>query len=119
MKDRSYTLYLNDIIQAMNKIDRYSKDLDHDSFVNNDMVVDAVLRNIEIIGEAAAQIPESIKQNYSQIPWKRIIGLRNIVIHEYFGVDLENIWKIVAENIPETKPQIIEMLKELKTKEQQ
>ncbi len=113
MNKRAYKLYLNDIIQAMNKIDNYSKGLDHDSFVNDDMVVDAVLRNIEIIGEAAAQIPESIKQQYSQIPWKRIIGLRNIVIHEYFGVDLENIWKIVTENIPETKPQIMEMFEEI------
>jgi len=65
----------------MSKIEKYVQGLDYDSFVNNDMVIDAVLRNI--------------------------------VIHEYFGVDLDNIWKIVAENIPETKPHIIEMLKEL------
>lgn len=117
MIKRTYRLYLNDIIQAMNKIEKYSQSLDYDSFVNNDMVVDAVLRNIEVIGEAATQIPENIKQKYFHIPWKRIIGLRNIVIHEYFGVDLDNIWKIVTENIPETKPQILKMFEELDKKE--
>lgn len=104
MIKRTYKLYLNDIIQAMNKIEKYSQGLDYDSFVNNEMVVDAVLRNIEVIGEAATQIPENMRQQYSHIPWKKIIGLRNIVIHEYFGVDLDNIWKIVSENITETKP---------------
>ncbi len=118
MIKRTSMLYLNDIIQAMNKIEKYSQGLDYASFINNDMVVDAVLRNIEVIGEAAIQIPENLKQNYSHIPWKKIIGLRNIVIHEYFGVDLDNIWKIVTENIPETKPQLEKMFEELEKKEQ-
>lgn len=113
MVKRTYRLYLNDIIQAMNKIEKYSQGLDYDSFVSNDMVIDAVLRNIEVIGEAAAQIPETLKQQYSHIPWKKIIGLRNIVIHEYFGVDLDNIWKIVTENIPDTKPHLVKMLEDL------
>ncbi len=117
MMKRTYRLYLNDIIQAMNKIERYAQGLDYDSFINNEMVVDAVLRNIEVIGEAAAQIPETIKQQYSNIPWKKIIGLRNIVVHEYFGIDLDNIWKIVTENIPETKPQLVEMFEDLFSKE--
>lgn len=68
MIKRTYRLYLNDIIQAMNKIEKYSQGLDYDSFVNNDMVVDAVLRNIEVIGEAATQIPENVRQQYSHIP---------------------------------------------------
>lgn len=117
MTKRTYRLYLNDIIQSMNKIEKYSQGLDYDSFVRNEMVVDAVLRNIEVIGEAAAQIPEIVKQENSNIPWKKIIGLRNIVIHEYFGVDLDNIWKIVTENIPETKPQLEEMFEKLQKKE--
>ena len=114
---RTYRLYLNDIIQAMRKIEKYSQGLNYDSFVNNDMVIDAMLRNIEVIGEAAAQIPDTIKQQYSHIPWKKIIGLRNIVIHEYFGVDLDNIWKIVTENIPEAKQRLVEMFDELDKKE--
>jgi len=112
MKERTYTLYLNDILDAMTKIESYIKGLYYEEFIHNDMVKDAVLRNLEIIGEAAKNIPEDVREIYSDIPWKRIVGLRNIVIHEYFGVDLENIWKIITENIPEVKPTIVEILDE-------
>lgn len=101
----------------MNKIDNYIEGLDYDSFTKNSMVIDAVIRNLEIIGEAIRNIPDNIIDKYPDIPWKRMIGLRNIVIHTYFGIDLENIWKIITENIPEVKPQIILILDEIKKEE--
>lgn len=103
---RKQKLYFEDIINAMDKIEKYIKNLDKDSFTDNEMVVDAVLRNLEIIGEAAGNISDDIKNKYSNIPWRRMIGLRNIVIHDYFGVDLNIIWKIIKVNLPETKPLI-------------
>ena len=110
MKKRTYKPYMSDILDAITKIESYIKGLDFDAFIQNEMIIDAVLRNLEVIGEAAKNIPEDIRERYSKIPWKRIVGLRNIVIHGYFGVDLENIWKIITENIPEVKPTIIEIL---------
>lgn len=116
MKKRSYNLYISDIINAITKIERYIENLDFDTFTQKDMVIDAVVRNLEIIGEAAKNIPENVKEIYPNVPWKRMIGLRNIVIHGYFGVDLDNIWKIINENIPEVKPTIMKILDELEKK---
>ncbi len=114
MSERSYRLYVNDILESINRIDNYTADFGYDDFIKNDLVRDAVLRNLEVIGEAAKSIPDDVREEYSDVPWKRIIGLRNIVIHEYFGVDFENIWKIIKENIPEVKPYIERILERLK-----
>ena len=101
----------------MNKIENYIEGLNYESFTQNNMVVDAVVRNLEIIGEAIKNIPDNFTNKYPEIPWKRMIGLRNIVIHAYFGIDLENIWKIITENIPEVKPKLVEILEDIKKQE--
>jgi uncharacterized protein with HEPN domain len=113
VSERSYRLYVNDILESIKKIESYIADLSYDDFIKNDLIRDAVLRNLEVIGEAAKSIPDEVREEYSDIPWRRIIGLRNIVIHEYFGVDFENIWKIIKENIPEVKPYIEQISKKL------
>jgi uncharacterized protein with HEPN domain len=104
VSERSNRLYVNDILESIKRIEDYTANLSYDDFIKNDLVKDAVLRNLEVIGEAAKSIPDEVREEYTDVPWKRIIGLRNIVIHEYFGVDFENIWKIIKENIPEVKP---------------
>jgi uncharacterized protein with HEPN domain len=76
------------------------------------LVIDAVIRNLEIIGEASKYIPDGVREDNPEIPWKRMVGLRNIVIHGYFGVDTEIIWRIITANLPDVKP-FIEMMKEL------
>ncbi|MCD6554029.1 MAG: DUF86 domain-containing protein [Chloroflexi bacterium] len=110
---RSYKLFVEDILEAMDKIERYTKGLTFGTFVENEMVVDAVIRNLEIIGEASRNIPEDVREKHPIIPWRRMIGLRNIAIHEYFGVDLSIIWEIITRNLPETRPKITAMLKSL------
>ena len=117
MSPRHFSLFFEDTLEAMNRIENYIKDLDFDSFAQNNMVIDAVIRNLEIIGEAIKNIPDNIINKYPDIPWKRMIGLRNIVIHTYFGIDLENIWKIITENIPEVKPKFVTILDDIKDKE--
>ncbi|MBL7073757.1 DUF86 domain-containing protein [candidate division KSB1 bacterium] len=117
MKRRTYKLFVEDIMEAMDKIERYIKGLAYETFVNNEMVVDAVIRNMEIIGEASRNIPEDVRGKFPDIPWGRMIGLRNIAIHEYFGVDLSIIWEIVTKNIPETKPMVAAMLKSFNEEE--
>lgn len=111
MKRRTCQIFIKDIVEAINKIERYIKGLNYESFVKNEMVIDAVLRNLEIIGEASNNIPEVFRQKHPHIPWKRMIGLRNIAIHEYFGVDLTIIWEIITKNLAETKPAVVEVLK--------
>ena len=107
---RNYRTFLEDIVTSISKIERFTKDLDYKAFQSNELVIDAVLRNLELIGEAARRLPDEIKEKNKDIPWKRLIGLRNIVIHEYFGVDLEIIWKIAKENLPYTKSRILKLL---------
>ncbi len=79
-------------------------------FENDERTVDAVIRNLEIIGEAARNIPEEYRDKYSNIPWRRIIGLRNVIIHQYFGVDIENIWEIIINDLPDLKEKMKSIL---------
>ncbi|OGY42881.1 MAG: hypothetical protein A2729_03140 [Candidatus Buchananbacteria bacterium RIFCSPHIGHO2_01_FULL_39_14] len=100
---RDYNLYIADIEECIKSIELYTKDLTFEKFKNNKMAIDAVVRNIEIIGEAANNIPKEIKVKHSEVPWNKIIGMRNKIIHEYFGVDIKIIWKTIQRRIPELK----------------
>jgi len=111
MKNRNM-LYLTDIIESINKIEAYIKGIDYDSFCCNEMMFDAVIRNLEIIGEASKNVSDEIKSKYPEIPWKQMTGVRNILIHEYFGVDESIIWEIVTRDLQETKPLILKVIQE-------
>jgi uncharacterized protein with HEPN domain len=100
VKRRNSKLFVEDILAAMNKIERYREGATYEAFVNNEMMVDAVIRNLEVIGEASRNMPEDIREKHPDIPWGRMVGLRNIAIHQYFGVDLGIIWEIVTRNLP-------------------
>ena len=116
MSQRTAKLYIEDILTSINKIGKYTKNMDFNSFNENELVIDAVIRNLEVIGEAAKYLPDKIREKYPNLPWKRIIGLRNIAIHKYFSTDLPLIWKILTENIPETKKGILAIKEDLSSK---
>lgn len=103
---RELKLYLEDIKICIDSIEQYTANMTPEEFKKNKMAVDAVVRNIEIIGEAVNNIPEEIKIKFFDVPWHRIVGMRNKVLHEYFGVDLDILWKTVQKRIPELKKQI-------------
>ena len=84
---RNYRLFVEDILESMNRIEEYIKNISIEEFKNSNIIFDAVIRNLEIIGEAAKNIPDEIKEQYEFVPWPRMAGLRNILIHEYFGID--------------------------------
>lgn len=107
---RDYKTFLEDIIDGINKIEKYIKDLNFEEFKNNDLIVDGVIRNLEVIGEAVKQIPEEIRVKYPNVEWKKIAGLRDILIHAYFGIDLETVWDIVKNKLPDLKDKISRML---------
>jgi len=109
---KNYKVYIQDIKQATTKIEKYTKNLSFTEFKNNDLVIDAVVRNLEIIGEAAKRIPNQAKQKATNIEWKKIAGLRDILIHEYFGVDLEIIWDIIKNKLPQLNKKVNQILKE-------
>ena len=113
MKKRTVKLFLEDTNEFILLIEKYTEGLDYKTFSENQMVIDAVLRNLELIGEASKNIPEEIKSKFSNHPWPEMIGLRNIAAHGYFKIDLEIIWDIITKDIPESKKKLIIMLKEL------
>jgi len=113
MKDRPYKLFLEDIISSIVKVERYTRDMSFDGFQDDSLTVDAVIRNLEIIGKATKNVPPDIRSGYPDIPWGRMMGLRNIVSHKYFSIDLSIIWQIVTVNLPETKPLIEGMIKDI------
>lgn len=101
MSEREIQLLLEDMLEAAGKIASYTSGMSFNTFIADDKTVDAVVRNFEIIGEAANRVPEDFKLNHPEIEWRRMNGLRNRIIHEYFGVDYATVWKIKEENVPQ------------------
>jgi len=97
---RDPRLYLDDICQACEKVMRYSQGLDLNQFVQDEKTFDAVVRNLEIIGEVAKHIPPEIRARYPDVEWSKLAGLRDIVAHAYFGLDEDILWDVVQNRIP-------------------
>lgn len=112
---REYVLYLEDMLQSINRIEEYLTDIDFEKFKMSNMIVDATIRNFEIIGEAAKNVPVKIQVKYQEIPWRKMYGLRNLISHEYFGVDYEMIWEISKKNLPQNKIDLEKIIKREKS----
>ena len=110
---RESKIYLRDIFDAMVSIESFVEKMDFDQFKEDDKTTSAVIRKLEIIGEAAKNIPQNITQKYSTVPWKEMAGMRDKLIHFYFGVNLKLVWQTVKHRIPQVKPIIEQLLDEL------
>jgi uncharacterized protein with HEPN domain len=114
MKERrTYKDYLVDIIESIGKIEKFTYDSSFEDFKSDEKTIFAIIRTLEVIGEAAKKIPAEVKRKYSQIPWKKMAGMRDKLIHEYFGVNIKVIWRTIKEDIPELKPKIEKLLSEI------
>lgn len=107
---RKIQLYLNDIIESIEKIEKYCEDVDEEKFLADYEKQDAVIRRLEIIGEAVKKLPKQIKNKYPEVQWKSIAGMRNILTHEYFGVDIKKVWLVTQKEIKELKKVTIEII---------
>ena len=94
---RDYRAYFRDILEAIRKIKRYTENINFEEFADNELIQDGVVRNLEIIGEAVKNIPEDVKRDNPDVEWRKIAGLRDILIHAYFGIDVEVVWDIVKK----------------------
>lgn len=113
-KNRDYIMFLEDITDSIKMIEEYAKGHSLKSFSSDEKVKDAVMRRFEIIGEAVKHIPASVKKNHKEIDWKKIAGMRNVLIHEYFGVNTNRVWKTIKDDVPDLKKKISEILKEIR-----
>jgi len=108
---RNYRVYFEDILDAILNIEQYTKNQNFEEFKKNKLVKDAVIRNLEIIGEAVKNIPERIKEKHPKIEWREIAGLRDILIHRYFEVNIKILWDIIKNKLPDLKDKISLILK--------
>jgi len=107
MSKRSIDVLLEDMLDAIQKIERYTNGMSQDIFEEDEKTVDAVIRNLEIIGEAANRLPKDFINKRPEIEWVKIIGFRNRIVHEYFGVDLKIIWQIIQKDLPPFRDSLI------------
>ncbi len=112
MLSRSWKLFLNDIIEAADKVLRFTENMDFSAFAKDERTYDAVLRNLEIIGEAAKSIPDAIKKKNPEIDWRGMAGLRDILAHAYFGLDDVTLWDIVQNKVPTLLAQVRRIFEE-------
>jgi uncharacterized protein with HEPN domain len=109
---REYIDFLNDILDSIIKIEQFTENMEYDEFINDEKTSYAVIRALEIIGEATKEIPSEIRENYSELPWKEMVGMRDKLIHVYFGVNLDVVWETIQKDIPSLKSSVIEIIEE-------
>lgn len=110
---RDPRVYLEDILEAIRRIEAYTEAMDFVAFAKNPMAIDAVIRNLEVIGEAAGRIPEELRAGSPGIEWRKIIALRNVLAHEYFGVHTKIVWDVVVEKLEPLEAACRKMLENL------
>ncbi len=103
---KDYKAYIRHILESITLIDQYTDKLSFEEFEKDRKTIDAVIRNFEIIGEASNKLPEEFRNKYPEVPWRSIIGLRNVLIHDYLGVDIKAVWGNLKQELPHLKEQM-------------
>jgi uncharacterized protein with HEPN domain len=110
---REARLFVEDILDSIIKIESYTHHLSEDEFFQDSLAQDAVVRRLEIMGEAVKNLPEELRLKYPHIPWRQIAGLRDVLTHGYFGVNTARVWLVIEKDLPDLKTKIAQVLKEM------
>ncbi len=110
---RDLNLFIGDILERINAIEKFSKNINKKELISNRLRQSAIIREIEIIREAVKNIPTSFREKYKNVPWNKIAGMRDVIIHEYFKVDLDAVWNVIKKEIPVLKKQMQEIKKDI------
>jgi uncharacterized protein with HEPN domain len=110
---RDYRLYVDDVLEAISRIEKYTEGMTMEDFLRDRKSIDAVTWNFQIIGEAVKHIPPELRDKYPHVPWKLMAGMRDKLAHEYFGIRYDVVWDTIKKRLPEVKPLIEEVLKKM------
>lgn len=110
-QDLDPLVYIDDMLNAVAFVKKYAKNLAKEQFAKNELVFEATIRQFEIIGEAASKVPEKFRNTHPKIPWKKIIGMRNKLIHDYREVNLEIVWDVIQSDIDSLEEELVKILK--------
>jgi uncharacterized protein with HEPN domain len=113
LKKRDIRDYLHDILESVDDVESFVEGMSFEEFIKDRKTKNAVMRSIEVIGEASRQLPVALREKYSEVPWKEIIGMRDKLIHGYSGIDYETVWKAAKEDVPSLKKLIQKILRDL------
>jgi len=113
-KGRDVSDYISDIITAISDIQSFTGNMSFEAFAKDKKTINAVIRSLEVIGEATKRVPKSLRQKYPDIPWSKMAGMRDVLIHDYMGVDLKTVWKVTQERLAELKPLLENLQQEQK-----
>ena len=119
MRNREWSFYIQDMIDFCDKAQSYTSGMDFDAFVADELIYDATLHNLQLIGEAATRIPKHVRQAYPDIQWRDIIGTRNRLAHSYLTISNNIIWNIIQNDIPDLQPKLREILQETRKQQNQ
>jgi uncharacterized protein with HEPN domain len=103
---KDYKTYLSDILENIERAERFASNLSYDQLINDDKTCYAIVRCIEIMGEAARHIPDNIRNRYPEVPWKDIVGMRDIIVHSYSTIDYPTVWSTLKNNLPQLRKYI-------------
>jgi len=112
--NKDVRFFLEHILDSISLIERYTEGVSRKDFLESVELQDKVIRRLEIIGEAVKNLPQDFKEKYPHIPWKEIAGMRDVLVHKYFGIDLDLTWEVVERDLPQLKRQLLDILEQEK-----